>query len=683
MTKGGELNLTQGSLFEIYMNNFFGNFLRTGEKNPLKRVTDITQEYPNELYKPLVREQEITFFVKDRNKPVQLERFIKSFRSSAARIRNNLFQISANWGYWSKLLLFEFGSVSDKKEKKALFFEYLNEGPLDKKTREFIESSSGDYREQVLVLYEALNKYRKILAQKGDVRNISKAMVELVHVSGFGRREWVEMLKSSVPEENLKAVQSILSERDGVAMELGFEGYFQELEKSLLGEKSDLSRTNLLIKELKEIREEINTQPFKRVGIELLRLRPLSLQESAFRGCLGADCSTTAYFDKAFEPHFLYFTLTDSQYQSQGQMTVILGKALDSKGKTLKVAFVDKVQNVPNDKIIPMLEGIRRSLKERAYVLGLAEEVGNENDLSNDFMTRNFFETEILPNLQNELRDFQPEESKYQFEDSFSRENKSLLLRKFEELADSNSFEIRPGKIHRPKRLKEELTVKKLYEATLSLRESKNAEDRLKYLSHLPALMRIEESVLSERRAQSYLQSLVKNWKESFKLRKQAFFSLIQFQVEEIKSVDLEFLEYWLSKFRDREQRAIIGEMSNWKKMKGGYKRELIEMLSEKVLFYYDTNELRAVFESPIKMILDLQVELKGWERKAALHLAAESGKEGKTDLLLKYGADPNVRDNFGQTPLHLAGRTSVIKLLLKYGADPKAKDNRGRTALQ
>ena len=685
MTKGGELNPTQGSLFETYMNNFFGDFLRTGEKNPLKRVTDITQEYPNELYKPLVREQEITFFVKERDKMVRLERFIRSFRNSSARIRNNLFQISANWGYWSTLLLFEFGSISNNKEKKALFFEYLDEGPLDKKTRAFIESSSGDYREKVLVFYKALNEYRKILAKKGDVRNISKAMVELVHVSGFGRREWVEMLKSSVPEENLKAVQSILSERDGVAMELGFKGYFQELEKSLLGEKSDLSRTNLLIKELKEIREEIKTQPFKRVGTELLRLRSLSLQESPFRSCLGSDCSTTSYFDKAFEPHFLYFTLTDSQYQSQGQITVILGKALDSKGKTLKVAFVDKVQNIPNDKIIPMLEGIRRSLKERAYVLGLAEDVGSENGLSNDYMTRNFFETEILPNLKKKLRDFRPEKSKYKFKDLFSRENESLLLREFEERADSDSFEIRQGKIHGPKRLKEELTVKKLYEATLSLRESKNEEDRLKYLSHLPALMRVKELGLSERHAQSYLQSLVTNLKESFKLRKQAFFSLTQFQVEEIKSVDLEFLQYWLSKFREREQKTIIGEMSNWKKMKGGYKREFIEMLSEKVLFYYNTNELRAVFESPIKVILDLQVELKGWERKTVLHLTAESGEESKTALLLKYGADPNVQDNFGRTALHLAvkeGRNGVIKLLLEYGADPKAKDNRGRTAL-
>ena len=684
MTKNGELKHTQGSLFEIYMNNFFGDFLRFGKKNPLKSVTDITQKYPNELYKPLVREQEITFFIKEKDRPVQLEQFIKSFRGSAARIRNNLFQISANWGYWSKLLLFEFGSVSDKKEKKALFFKYLDEGPLDKKTREFIESSSGDYRKKTLVLYKALNKYRKDLANKGDVRGISKAMVELVHAVGFGRREWVEMLKSPVPEENLKAVQSILSERDLTAVELGFEGHFQELEKSLLGEKSDLIRANLLIKELKEIREKIETQPFKKLGVKL-RLRPLSLQESPFRGCLGADCSTESYFDKAFEPHFLYFTLTDSQYQSQGHITVVLGKASNSKEETIKTAFVDKVQNVPNDRIIPMLEGIRRSLKEQGYVLGLAEDMGYDNGLSNDYMTKNFFETEILPNLKNKLKDFKPMESKHQFKNSFSRENESLLLREFEEAAASDSFEIRPGKIHEPKRLKEKLTVNKLYETTLALKDSKNEEDRLKYLNILPFLMWVEELGLSEEYAQNYLKSLVPNLKESFKLRKRAFFALAQFQVEKIEHVDLGFLEYWLSKFSEREQKAVIGEMSNWKSMKEGYKREFIEFLSEKILFYYDTNKLRAVFESPIKIILDLDLQFRDQQDGTALHQAVEKRQGDRVKLLVENGINMNIRDNLGRTALHWAvsqGEEDMVRLFLDRGADPDVKNDSGTTAL-
>jgi len=43
-------------------------------------------------------------------------------------------------------------------------------------------------------------------------------------------------------------------------------------------------------------------------------------------------------------------------------------------------------------------------------------------------------------------------------------------------------------------------------------------------------------------------------------------------------------------------------------------------------------------------------------------------------EFLFKHGADPNVQDNEGWTPLHAVcqyGFTDVAKLLLKHGADP------------
>lgn len=48
--------------------------------------------------------------------------------------------------------------------------------------------------------------------------------------------------------------------------------------------------------------------------------------------------------------------------------------------------------------------------------------------------------------------------------------------------------------------------------------------------------------------------------------------------------------------------------------------------------------------------------------------------------LLLKYGADPNVRDrSTGATPLHDAARTGFLdtaRLLVQFQADPNARDN-------
>ena len=52
-------------------------------------------------------------------------------------------------------------------------------------------------------------------------------------------------------------------------------------------------------------------------------------------------------------------------------------------------------------------------------------------------------------------------------------------------------------------------------------------------------------------------------------------------------------------------------------------------------------------------------------------------------NLLLENGADPNIKNNMGRTPLHLACEKQDIeqaKLLLKHGADPLVLDNKGNT---
>lgn len=68
------------------------------------------------------------------------------------------------------------------------------------------------------------------------------------------------------------------------------------------------------------------------------------------------------------------------------------------------------------------------------------------------------------------------------------------------------------------------------------------------------------------------------------------------------------------------------------------------------------------------------------------LTIAAREGRLDACDLLLRHGADPNVRDSNQRTPLHAAARpwwqqnTEVVKLLLQAGADRTARDKDGNT---
>jgi len=75
-----------------------------------------------------------------------------------------------------------------------------------------------------------------------------------------------------------------------------------------------------------------------------------------------------------------------------------------------------------------------------------------------------------------------------------------------------------------------------------------------------------------------------------------------------------------------------------------------------------------------------------GW---TPLHLASggHNFKDGSAfRLLLEHGADINVQDSNGLTPLQWAsfnGALEVVRLLLETSADVEARNNYGKTALQ
>ena len=116
------------------------------------------------------------------------------------------------------------------------------------------------------------------------------------------------------------------------------------------------------------------------------------------------------------------------------------------------------------------------------------------------------------------------------------------------------------------------------------------------------------------------------------------------------------------------------------------------------------------------------ELDVQGWHRNNPLHAAARSGKSAMVRILIEYdpacinveadgwtplglvsrgrnfkdgsavrlllehGADINLQDRVGQTPLHIAsvcGALEIVHLLLENGADVEVTDNSGKTASQ
>lgn len=82
----------------------------------------------------------------------------------------------------------------------------------------------------------------------------------------------------------------------------------------------------------------------------------------------------------------------------------------------------------------------------------------------------------------------------------------------------------------------------------------------------------------------------------------------------------------------------------------------------------------------------DCDLNHRSTRGQTPLHLAPEALLHGVTALLLVKGADPNVQDELGRTPLMNAARTGDLKSmqhLLKHRADPNLATTKARwTAL-
>ncbi len=445
-------NAAQLQAFEVYLKMRFGNPANAGDvKSVVETVAKQLKKHP-ELSKEPFRNYSMS--MAERSYPVteRLAALVKSPVEAAGQARGSLYQIEANLGYWRRLLNWEEAkpAANLSKEEKREFAKSEKERflvHLSKTVSAELRQELGNPKSEMTAqdkakqLFEKLSAQRtKMLAAKEDVTAISRAMADLVHTIGFHNKEIQSGLKSEDGLKRIAALRRAMDERDQFAMALGFRGHFEQVLKDLkVAAPTGIDSNAAFLRRIGEVEQEVMSMAVVKTSVGSQKeIRQLSVMEAPFRSCIGgSDCSSRTYLTKALDPNYQYFTLTDSDGHSSGQITVVLGSIPGSKsmipllgrGKAdKKVAFVDKIQNVPHEDLPIMIEAMRRSLDEKGYTLVIPEDLGDHNGISNAAETREFVKRWIKTTNET-LTGFKPPSHEYAFENQYSRADKGLSVR--------------------------------------------------------------------------------------------------------------------------------------------------------------------------------------------------------------------------------------------------------------
>lgn len=567
---------THRDAFEVYRRLKLGN--PNTELNPdsFEELKKILQENPG-LSKDVFRNYKL--LIREKIYPVtsELESFSKTQITKAGQIRANLFKIDFNSGYWKKIFQYDENSKIIKKPKTDLsqltvkninkslsreeikkikkkqsqdWIDFLN-SKLPLELRKELLDSTQPTRVRAKILFQILSTEREQMAslpsaEQKDLRPISQAIIDLIHTIGFHDEILVQGLKSSDGMERLNSYRKILDERDRFAIELGFEDHFAQVIQKIgspfgIQAPTGIASANGILETLQKLEQKVieGIQIKKESATQTWKVRHLSLIESPFRSCLGgSDCSSRTYFSRALDPNYHYFTLTDESGVSSGQITIVLGegKRQDMKGsETVKAGFIDKIQNVPHALLPQMIEGIRRSLNEKGYILIIPDDLGNHNGLSNEELTRIFVSKSIQTNLNQSIIDFKPHSHSYNFINKFSRADDGLTSKEVLPLNLTDETEILSDHLSVPWKLStenEELDLHKIIMKSANLSRSTKLEDRLRYIPTMRSI--ISAGVEADPNFESNLWKWLSDAKEPFQLRKQA---LIYFWLEKGNSL--------------------------------------------------------------------------------------------------------------------------------------------------
>ena len=706
MTERMFLQSEQAELFDVYRKIFFGDPNTSVNNETLKSVTDIQTKYPD-LQKPHFREYEIFQVEKVFDTPESLSKYLKSQIQTAGEVRNNLLQIEANLRFWKKVLDYQdaeiplsiaemqkkLGKDSPTSEKEAYraaraafesavkkrFETYLNR-LISKTNRDLLadlKNDKEDYQKKAKALFTTLKNIQEWMDQNGsNTQAIRQAMVDLIHTVGYGNQATQVLLKSKNAMDRIEGLKKVLDERDAVAMDLGFAGHFQELQRNLKIEfPTGLSKNENPNQNIQRLEQEVLSGKYTTKPTETIRVRSLSIQEAPFRSCLGgSDCSTHTYFSKALDPNYYYFTMTDSQYRSSGHVTVVLGEALNPlSGQKEKVAFIDKLQNVPNQQIPSFLQAVSMSLSERGYKLGVPEEVGNHDGMSNMDATRHFVANEIVPKLSQKLTTFVPHPNQYDFENAHSRAYNKLTVKIYEPTAVDANTEIRPGREYKPFVAALDLDKNKLIQELLNLKNSDDPNDVLKYVTSGQVVSQLEKlGLFSFKEFEKDLGEILERRELPFNTRKQAAFEALLLRNEQTQD---QFILVFKS-FDEAEKTQVSSEIRQWSKSSDKRKKKIADGLTDKWSTAIQNSDIRTL-EAFIQLKI-FDINFRNESGFSPLLQAGHAGQKAVIEWLIQNPKlDLTSKDEFGFTgveQLRLMGKNEMADLIEIKRKESKSK---------
>ncbi len=520
-SSGMEADLTdpsQALVFDMYRVLRFGSPSTKLAPKTFEKLRLVLLDHPELARKEPFRD--IRWVSREVSSPVpeSLRKFVKGSLASAHDLISKLYQVDANIGFWRKIL-------QDEGNLVAHF-------PLA--SREYVRNSRVSPIDRAGVLYSVLERRRLQLESEGktkEARAISQVIVNLIHTVGYLDPVVTRALGSSQGRDVLSGFRKVLEMRDSFAMSLGFDGHFAQVlaDRGIPNPAGVASEKKLpLVLEALSTEVEASVVQGGDSTLDTKTIRQLSTAESPFRSCVGgSDCSSRTYLTRALDPNYHYFTMTNAQGLSSGQVTVVLGTGKVG-GQAVKVAFIDKLQNVPNHEIRIFLEGVRQSLAEKGYVLALPEDLGGHNGLSNDTLaTIPFVAKEVAVDRSRPIQGYSPHRHSYSSLDSnYSRAEAGLLMHPVLPLPAEQALVLQPGAM--PSR--QGISPDEAEALVGALRKMKDGDERAK-LGYLTDRSRD----MLERMDPDYQKTIlawVADPTESIKVRKKALFKMLEFDPE-------------------------------------------------------------------------------------------------------------------------------------------------------